>query len=81
MLERIAELNGQVPEQLSADAGHASEANFTALAEANVEAVIAMRRYRHDEPPDADPAAAGASGRWPHRSAMRERLASALLGA
>jgi hypothetical protein len=66
MLERLLALNGRYPEQLSADAGYASEANFAAL-----------RRYRHDEPSDADPAPAGASGRWPHRAAMRERLASA----
>jgi hypothetical protein len=76
MLERIAELHGRYPDQLSADAGYASEANFAALAEANIDAVIALRRYRHDEPPDADPGPANASDRWPHRSAMRERLAS-----
>lgn len=77
MLERLAECNGRLPDHLSADAGYASEANFAALAAANVQAVIALRRYRHDEPPDADPAPARASGRWPYRRAMRERLASA----
>src|SRR3990172_7278787 len=56
MLERIREENGRPPAQLSADAGYASEANFAALDEANVYAVIALRRYRRDEPPDADPA-------------------------
>lgn len=76
MLERIAEFNGQTPAQLSADAGYASEANFAALDAAGVHAVIAMRRYRRDEPPDADPAPKRASKRWPHRNAMRERLAT-----
>jgi len=77
MLAHIYALNGRYPDQLSADAGYASEANFAALAAAGIDAVIALRRYHHDEPPDADPAPAGASGRWPHRRAMRERLASA----
>ncbi len=39
---------------------------LAALAEAGVEAVNAMRRYGHDEPPAAGRAPAGASGRWPH---------------
>jgi len=76
MLERIIDLNGQAPAQLSADAGYASEANFAALAAANVHAVVALRRYHRDEPPGADPASTNASGRWPHRNAMRERLAT-----
>jgi IS5 family transposase len=76
MLERITALNGRPPQQLSADAGYASEGNFAALAQAGVHAVIALRRYRRDEPPDADPAPARSSGRWPHRNAMRERLSS-----
>jgi len=77
MLERIGEENGRLPAQLSADAGYASEANFAALDEANVYAVIALRRYRRDEPPDADPAPARSTNRWPHRNRMRERLFSA----
>lgn len=76
MLERITALNGRPPQELSADAGYASEGNFAALAQAHVHAVIALRRYRRDEPPDADPAPARSSGRWPHRNAMRERLRS-----
>lgn len=76
MLQRIVELNGRPPEELSADAGYASESNFAALEEANVYAVIALRRYRRDEPPDADPAPARASNRWPHRNLMRQRLFS-----
>ena len=76
MLERTIALNGRAPQELTADAGYASEANFVALAEANVHAVIALRRYRRDEPPDADPAPARSSGRWPHRNEMRRRLSS-----
>lgn len=76
MLARIQENTGQYPDELTADAGYASEANFAALAKANVYAVIALRRYHRDEPPDADPAPKRATNRWPHRNTMRERLAT-----
>lgn len=76
MLEQIIGLNSRAPQELSADAGYASESNFAALEEAGVYAVIALRRYHRDEPPDADPAPARSSNRWPHRNRMRERLAS-----
>jgi transposase len=76
MLAEIIEQNGRAPQELSADAGYASEGNFAALEEAGVYAVIALRRYRRDEPPDADPAPARSSNRWPHRNRMRERLFS-----
>jgi len=74
MLEEVHALNGSYPEELTADAGYASEANFEALAEANTYAIIALRRYQHDEPPDADPAAKRSTNRWPHRNEMRRRL-------
>jgi transposase/IS5 family transposase len=74
MLDEISELNGRPPEELTADAGYASETNFAALEEAGVYAVIALRRYRRDEPPDSDPAAARSTNRWPHRNLMRARL-------
>ena len=74
MLSEIIALNGQAPKELSADAGYASETNFAALAQAGVQGVIALRRYHRDEPPDADPAPARASARWPHRNAMRAML-------
>jgi transposase len=74
MLARIRRNIGRFPEQLTADAGYASEANFAALAEADVYAVIALRRYHRDEPPDADPAPRRATRRWPHRNEMRDRL-------
>ena len=76
MLAEIVQQNRRIPRELSADAGYASEANFIALDDAGVYAVIALRRYRHDEPPDADPAPARSSGRWPYRNLMRELLAS-----
>ena len=77
MLGRITELNGQAPLELSADAGYASEANFALLDAAWVYAVIALRRYRRDEPPDADPAPPRATNRWPQRNRMRARLSGA----
>jgi transposase/IS5 family transposase len=76
-LERIVELNGRAPAELTADAGYASEANFVALHDAGVYAVVALRRYHRDEPPDADPAPLHATNRWPERNRMRNRLASA----
>jgi hypothetical protein len=76
MLEQIDANTGSVPDEFTADAGYASEANFAALAEANVHAVIALRRYHRDEPPGADPAPKRSSTRWPHRNEMRRRLLS-----
>jgi transposase len=77
ILQEIHDLTGRYPDQFTADAGYASEANFAALDEAGVHAVIALRRYHRDEPPDADPAPARASNRWPHRNEMRRRLMTA----
>jgi transposase len=76
MLQQVIDLNGRAPEELSADAGYASEGNFEALAAAGVYGVIALRRYHRDEPPDADPAPVRSTNRWPHRNQMRERLAT-----
>lgn len=76
MLQAIHRENRRMPRELSADAGYASEENFQALDDAGVFAVIALRRYRRDEPPDADPAPARSSGRWPQRNLMREVLAT-----
>lgn len=77
MLERMIALNGRAPAQLTADAGYASEGNFAALKDADVHAVIALRRYHRDEPPDADPAPVHSTSRWPHRNEMRARLYTA----
>ena len=77
MLKQVYRNTGHYPNELSADAGYASEANFIALAEADIYAIVALRRYHRDEPPDADPAPKRSSGRWPHRNVMRDRLATA----
>ena len=74
MLTQMVEWHGRGPDELSADAGYASEAHFASLDARGVHAVIALRRYRRDEPPDADPSPLRATHRWPHRNAMRERL-------
>lgn len=76
MLDRIQANTGRTPVQFTADAGYASETNFAALAEAGITAAVALRRYHHDEPPDADPGPLRGSGRWPYRSAMRAWLSS-----
>jgi hypothetical protein len=77
MLKQIEENTGHYPNELTADAGYSSEANFTHLAEADIYAVIALRRYHRDEPPDADPAPKRSTDRWMHRNVMRERLTTA----
>ena len=74
MLEQVHENTGHFPDAFSADAGYASEANFIALAEADIYAVVALRRYHRDEPPAADPAPKRSSGRWLQREVMRDRL-------
>jgi transposase len=75
MLETVKAETGQDPDALSADAGYASEGNLRACEERGVDAYVALRRFKHDEPPDADPAPQQ-SGRWPARSRMREKLAT-----
>lgn len=77
MLKQVERNTGHYPNELTADAGYASEANFTHLAEADIYAVVALRRYHRDEPPDADPAPKRSSDRWLHRNVMRERLTTA----
>ncbi len=77
MLKQIRENTGHFPNQLTADAGYSSEANFTHLAEADIYAVVALRRYHRDEPPGADPAPKRSSDRWLHRNIMRDRLTTA----
>ena len=74
MLKQIRENTGHFPNQLTADAGYSSEANFTHLAEADIYAVVALRRYHRDEPPGTDPAPKRSSDRWLHRNIMRDRL-------
>ena len=77
MLGEVHANTGRFPVQFTADAGYASEANFAALADAGITAAIALRRYHHDEPPDADPGPLRGSRRWPYRTAMRAWLSTA----
>lgn len=77
MLKQIEANTGHYPNAFTADAGYSSEANFTHLSEADIYAVIALRRYHRDEPPDADPAPKRSSDRWLHRNIMRDRLTTA----
>lgn len=74
MLVQVQANTGHFPREFTADAGYASEANFTQLAEADIYAVVALRRYHRDEPPDADPAPKRSTDRWLHRNIMRDRL-------
>jgi transposase len=76
MLETVKTETGRYPDQLSADAGYASESNLLACEAHKVDAYVALRRFKHDEPPAADPAPQQ-RGRWPARSRMRERLSTA----
>ena len=74
MLAQVQANTGHFPHELTADAGYASETNFTHLADADIYAVVALRRYHRDEPPDADPAPKRSTDRWLHRNIMRARL-------
>jgi transposase len=77
MLEALQAQAGHLPQALSADSGYASEGNLLVCEERGVEAYIALRRLAHDEPPEADPAPARSSGRWPARGRMQAKLATA----
>ena len=77
MLATVKAQTGANPVQLSADAGYASESNLLACEERGIDAYVALRRLKHDEPPEADPGPAGNSGRWPARARMREKLTTA----
>jgi transposase len=74
LLEAVEEQTGRLPQALSADAGYAAEGNLLACEARGVEAYIALRRTTHDAPPDADPAPARSSGRWPARGRMQAKL-------
>jgi transposase len=73
LLETVKAETGRYPDQLSADSGYASEGNLLACEERGVDAYVALRRFKHDEPPEADPAPQQ-NGRWPARGRMREKL-------
>jgi transposase len=76
MLDTIKVETGRSPAQLSADSGYASEGNLLVCEERGVDAYVALRRFKHDEPPDADPAPQQ-RGRWPARGRMRDKLSTA----
>jgi transposase len=73
LLETINAETGRYPVQVSADSGYVSEGNLLGCEARGVEAYVALRRFTHDEPPEADPAPQQ-SGRWPARGRMREKL-------
>ena len=77
MLERVKEETGQYPDQLSADAGYASEANLLHCEELGIDAHVALGRLKHDAPPEQVPEARPSGNRWPARSRMREKLGTA----
>jgi hypothetical protein len=56
MLDTIKAETGRYPDQLSAVSGYMSEGNLRGCEERGVDAYVALRRFNHDEPPDADPA-------------------------
>ncbi len=71
MVDQVKENLGQLPEQLSADAGYCSEKNLAALEELKVDAYIATGRQRHGT---SSPTANEQANRAPRASAMREKL-------
>jgi transposase len=77
MLDTVRAEAGREPDQLSADSGYASEGNLLVCEARAIDAYIALRRFKHDEPPEADPGSVRSSGRWPARGRMREKLATA----
>jgi transposase len=76
LLETVKAETGAYPEQISADAGYASESNLVVCEERGIDAYVALRRLKHDEPPEAAPAPMTMSGRWPARARMREKLST-----
>lgn len=69
MIDAVTANAGQVPAQVSADAGYCSEANIQAMEDRKIEAFIATGRQKHGEAaPD------GGKSTTPKTEAMRERL-------
>jgi len=77
MLETVKEETGRYPEQVSADAGYASEANLQHCADLGVDAYVALGRLKHDAPPEQVAEARPSGNRWPARARMREKLGPA----
>jgi hypothetical protein len=74
LLETVKAETGRYPEQLSAEAGYASESNLVACEDRRIDAYVALGRLKHDAPPDAVAGPLPHTGRWPARVRMREKL-------
>ena len=70
MLEQTTTNCGKSPGQLLADSGYCAEDSLKALAERNVDALIATGRWPHGQPPPPAP-----RGRIPANATARERMA------
>lgn len=70
MLEQTTSNCGRSPGQLLADSGFCSEENLKALAESEVDALVATGRWEHGKPPPPAP-----RGRIPANATVRERMA------
>ncbi len=73
MLEQIGANLGQLPAQLSADAGYCSEENLAALEDRGVDPYIATGRQKHGM---SSPTSNQQANRAPRATAMREKLRS-----
>jgi transposase len=73
MVDQVIENVGQVPDQLSADAGYFSEDNVVAVNERGVDPHIATGRSKHDAPTQVAP-----RGRPPKGLTLRESMARKL---
>jgi transposase len=74
MLETVKGETGRYPDQVSADAGYASEVNLAHCEELAIDAYVALGRQQRDGPPAAPPAPVRTSARWPARTRMRAKL-------
>jgi len=72
MVEKIATNVGRLPQELSADAGYASEGNLIWLQEQKVEGFIAIGRMLHDDEVTSERLADPET--TPHRAAMEDKL-------
>ena len=71
MVDQVKANLGQLPAQLSADAGYCSEANLAALEEREVDSYIATSRQKHGT---SSPTSNEQANRGPRATAMREKL-------
>ena len=68
MVKRIEENTGDLPKQLSADAGYFSDENVKGLQEKRIGALIAAEKLKHGEKPPA------ARGRIPQHLSLKQRM-------